>query len=231
MTVMDMTDDQKEKGSEAGPKTTVAEPKKKMIDRLFPPKYDFHGMLRRQAELTTMSIGAFFKWLEADAKGTPDDFNRLKKEADEYRWHMEGELIMAFSTPFDRTDIYDLSRQMDRIVDSASDTAKEMLEFEVGPDEPIMYMAEILSKAVQALSDAIQLLEGSPREAEKLVPPLRKLHKDVERSYLDAISFLLTGEVTMDKMKRKEVYHNFKNVMKNVGFTVDILHRVVVSLV
>jgi len=228
---MDMTDEEKGKATEAGPKTTVPEPKKKMIDRIFPPKYDFHGMLRRQAELTSESIEAFVKWLEAGAKGPPEEFNRIKKEADEYRWHMEGELIMAFATPFDRTDIYDLSRQMDRIVDSASDTAKEMLEFEITPDEPIMYMAEILAKAVQALSDAIQLLEGRPREAEKLVPPLRKLHKDVERSYLDAISFLLTGEVTMDKMKRKEVYHNYKNVMKNVGFTVDILHRVVVSLV
>jgi len=144
---------------------------------------------------------------------------------------MEAELIMAFSTPFDRADIYDLSRQMDRIIDSASDTAKEMVEFEVGTDEPIMAMADLLLKAVQSLSEAIQLLECNPHEVEKLVPPLRKLHKDVERSYLDSISFLLRGEVTMDKVKRKEVYHNFKNVMKNVGFTVDILHRIVVSLI
>jgi len=224
-------DEKKEKVADAGAKSHEDEHKGKLIDRIFPPKYDFHGMLRKQSELTAESINAFVKWLEEGAKGTPEDFNRLKKEVDEYRWHMEDELIMAFSTPFDRTDIYDLSRQMDRIVDSASDTAKEMREFNVGPDEPIMYMAEILAKAVQALSDAIELLEHNPREADDRVPPMRRLHKDVERSYLDAISFLLTGEVTMDKIKRKEVYHNFKNVMKNVGFTVDILHRVVVSLV
>jgi uncharacterized protein len=207
------------------------EHKKKMIDRLFPPKYDFHGMLRQQADLTVKAIEAFVKWLEDGAKGDIEGFRKIKKNADEHRWHMESELILAFSTPFDRTDIYDLSRQMDRIIDSASDTAKEMVEFEVGTDEPIMAMSDFLLKAVQSLSEAIQLLECNPSEAEKLVPPMRKLHKDVERSYLDAISFLLTGDVTMDKIKRKEVYHNFKNVMKNVGFTVDILHRVVVSLI
>jgi len=207
------------------------EHKKKMIDRIFPPKYDFHGMLRTQADLTVKAIEAFVKWLQEGAKGEASEVRKLKHDADDSRWHMETELIMAFSTPFDRADIYDLSRQMDRIIDSASDTAKEMAEFNIDADEPIMAMADLLLKAVQSLSEAIQLLECNPHEAEKLVPPLRKLHKDVERSYLDAISFLLNGEVTMDKMKRKEVYHNFKNVMKNVGFTVDILHRVVVSLI
>lgn len=208
-----------------------AEPKKKMIDRLFPPKYDFHGMLRNQADLTVQAIQAFVKWLQDGAKGEAEELRKLKHEADDSRWRLESELIMAFSTPFDRADIYDLSRQMDRIIDSASDTAKEMVEFNVNTDEPIMAMADLLLKAVQSLYEAIQFLECNPHEAEKLVPPLRKLSKDVERSYLDAISFLLNGDVTMDKMKRKEVYHNFKNVMKNVGFTVDILHRVVVSLI
>jgi hypothetical protein len=228
---MNSMDEKDEKTLEADAKVHGAEPKRKFIDRIFPPKYDFHGMLRQQAELTAQAIEAFVKWLEDGAKGPAEEFNKLKKEADEHRWHLEDELILAFSTPFDRTDIYDFSRQMDRIIDSASDTAKEMREFNVGPDEPVMAMADLLSKAVRSLSDALQLLESDPKAAEKQVPSMRRLHKDVERSYLDAISFLLTGEVTMDKMKRKEIYHNFKTVMKNVGFTVDIFHRVVVSLV
>jgi uncharacterized protein len=220
----------KEAVSETDKKPDI-EHKKKMIDRLFPPKYDFHGMLRDQAAVTVKAIQAFAKWLKDGAKGEPEELRQLKHEADDARWHLEDELILAFSTPFDRTEIYDLSRQMDRIIDSASDTAKEMVEFKIEVDEPIMAMVDLLLKAVQSLSEAIQLLEFNPAAAEDLVPALRKLHKDVERSYLDAISFLLTGDVTMDKIKRKEVYHNFKNVMKNVGFTVDILHRVVVSLI
>jgi uncharacterized protein Yka (UPF0111/DUF47 family) len=205
--------------------------KKKMIDRIFPPKYDFHGMLCTQAELTVKAIEAFVVGLREGKIGPTPEFKKYKDEADNARWHMEDELILAFSTPFDRTDIYDLSRQMDRIIDSASDTTKEMVEFDIDADEPIIAMTDLLLKAVKSLSEAIHLLVTDPAEAEDLVPPLRKLHKDVERSYLDAISFLLRGEVTMDKIKRKEVYHNFKNVMKNVGFTVDILHRVVVSLI
>jgi len=46
-----------------------AKHKKKMIDRIFPPKYDFHGMLRKQADLTTKAIQAFVKWLHDGAKG------------------------------------------------------------------------------------------------------------------------------------------------------------------
>lgn len=210
---------------------TIPSARAGLLDRLFPPRYDFHGMLRYQAEITAEAVEAFEDWLKAEAEGPARELEDLKRHADEARWHMEGELIKAFSTPFDRTDIYELSRQMDRIVDYSSLTAREMVVFEIAPDEPIMSMATNLSKAARALADAIRHLEDRPKKASKLVPKMRKLHWAVEKSFLEAMAYLLVGEVTMEKLKRKEVYHNFKVVMKNVGYTVDILHRVVVRLI
>jgi uncharacterized protein Yka (UPF0111/DUF47 family) len=223
----------KKRGKKKGPPTRLAKGagKKGLIDRVFPPKYDFHGMLRAQAEITAEGIEAFYNWLEAGAKGPARDLDQKKREADETRWYMESELMKAFSTPFDRTDIYEISRQMDRIIDYASLATREMIVFEIGPDEPIMSMADKLAKATRSLADAIDHLEHKPKKASKMVPKMRKLHWAVEKSYLEALAYLYVGEVTLEKFKRKEVYHNFKVAMKNVGYTVDILHRIVVRLI
>lgn len=205
--------------------------KEKALDRLFPKKYDFHKMLRNQAELTASAIEGFVEWLEAGGTGPARRLDQLKRDADQARWHMEGKLIKAFATPFDRTDIYEISRQMDRIVDYASLTAREMVIFHIKPDEPIRSMASKLSTATRTLADGIRYLEGRPKKVSKLVPKMRKAHWAVEKAYLEAQAYLLVGDLTMEKLKRKEVYHNFKDVMKNVGYTVDILHRIIVRLI
>ena len=149
------------KGRAKGP------PKRSLLDRMFPKEYDFHAMLRDQARITAEGIDAFVHWLDNGAKGPARRLDKKKREADDARWHMEGQLIQAFSTPFDRTDIYEISRQMDRIIDYASLTAREMVVFEIGPDEPINSMAGNLSKATRALSDAIAWLEHKPKKASK----------------------------------------------------------------
>ena len=54
------------------------------------------------------------------ASGPPDEVRRIERDLDHMRYDLEEQLLDAFSTPFDREDLYSLSRQMDYILNFAS---------------------------------------------------------------------------------------------------------------
>ena len=109
-----------------------------LFGRMFPVKYDFYGMLNEQAEQTSVGVKALLTWLRSGANSDPVDVVREEDKGDQIRLGMERELQGAFSTPFDRQDIYTISRQMDYILNYTMSTAYEMKAFEVKPDEPVI---------------------------------------------------------------------------------------------
>ena len=91
-----------------------------ILDRIFPLEHDFLKMLVDQAEQTRSGVEAFVAWLETGCAGPPDEVRRIERDLDQMRYELEEQLIDAFSTPFDREDLYSLSRQMDYILNFSS---------------------------------------------------------------------------------------------------------------
>jgi len=91
--------------------------KRNILDRFFPVKYDFYGMLNKQAEINMLGVDRLHKWLTSRSKEEREELLRYVKEADEVRLNMESKLIEAFITPFDREDIYSISVEMDRVIE------------------------------------------------------------------------------------------------------------------
>ena len=94
-----------------------------ILDRIFPLEHDFLRMLVIQAEQTQAGVEALVTWLDTGCTGPPDEVRRIEREQDRMRYELEEALIDAFSTPFDREDLYSLSRQMDYILNFAAETA------------------------------------------------------------------------------------------------------------
>jgi len=79
----------------------------------------------------------------------PEELKIEEQRADTLRHDMEDRLMEAFTTPFDRQDIYQISRQMDYILNNCLSTAQEMNAFEVPPDDAIRKMAYALRNGVE----------------------------------------------------------------------------------
>jgi uncharacterized protein Yka (UPF0111/DUF47 family) len=202
-----------------------------VLSSIFPQKYDFQGMLQAQADETLAGVDALVIWLKrGDLSIAPDELQRIEEEADRKRHEMEGLLLEAFSTPFDRQDIYSISRQMDYVLNFCLSTAIEMRAFGVQRDEAIMAMAEDLQKSTAIVREAIRVMERDPSKADSMVKAMRRSEREIEIRYVTKMTEVFATEAPIDAMKKREVYHHLKDAGRTLSITIDILHRIIVGL-
>ena len=133
--------------------------KENFFNKLFPVKYNFFLMLENQAEINNKGVHALYIWLTGRSETESDNLLQYVNEADNVRMQLEKNLIEAFSTPFDRGDIYTISVTMDRVLEYAKSTLYSMKAFEVNPNDIIIGMVEKLVDSADAFSMAVSELK------------------------------------------------------------------------
>src|SRR5579883_3012163 len=126
---------------------------------------DFVQMLIEQAEKTREGLQRF----EAFAKtGDQEETARVvqcERDEDELRRVLIDELNRTFVTPFDREDIFALSRAVDDMLDYAYTTIDEMQILGVKPNEYVARLASTLREAAEEIYLAILHLRDHPNVA------------------------------------------------------------------
>ncbi len=90
-------------------------------------------------------------------------------EADEVTRQVLTAVRRTFVTPFDRTDIQDLTTSMDDAIDQMNKTAKTITLFEVRKFEPQMQqMGDIILQAAKLVLEAVPLLGAIGKNAGRL---------------------------------------------------------------
>lgn len=206
------------------------EKRRGVLNMVFPTDYDFYGMLSKQADQTAVGVKTLISWLESGAASEPTDLIKEEIKGDELRLEMERLLQEAFSTPFDRQDIYTISRQMDHILNFSMSTAYEMRAFGVKPDVATMSMARSLLDGTELVARCISLLKDRPQEAEKLIRHVREFEHDIEKTYIRNMALVFGENDAIAAMKKREIYHHLKDAGRNMSITVDVLHRIIVGL-
>ncbi|HAG11048.1 MAG TPA: DUF47 domain-containing protein [Desulfotomaculum sp.] len=188
-------------------------------------------MINEQAAATGKIAGTLLDWLESRSQ---EDYQRLlerMREADQSRLDMEKHLIEAFATPFDRSEIYSISIQMSRIAIYAQSTLLEMESFSVAADTTIRHMVKNLLDGVEQLARTIYLLREDARRAEDQIGGIRQAQTLVEGYYRAGMRKLFEGQDLLRAMKYREVYHHIKDAATFLGYTTDVLHRIIVRLI
>ncbi|TWH47742.1 DUF47 domain-containing protein [Sporomusa sp. KB1] len=198
---------------------------------LFPVKRDFYKMINDQAMATTKGVEKLHNWLNSRSE---EDYQLLFSQADEadkIRFNMENNLIEAFSTPFDRQDIYSLSVEMARIFEYAKSTLKEMEAFAVSTDPTILNMVQQLNVGTDQFAEAMGLLKEDPLESQIKMVNIRKAQLTIEKEYQAGMVELFRSTDLIYAMKYREVYHHIKDAAVHLGYTTDVLHRIVIRMI
>ena len=140
-------------------------------------KCDFCEMLHAQAEKVQEGLDALYTWAEGGQTPQRERVKQIEREADELRRIVIEELNQTFVTPFDREDIFSLSRAIDDVMDYADRTVDEMEIYEVSANRHIIEMIDILRKASHELHDSIRLIQKYPNIALEGMPPRPRLSK------------------------------------------------------
>jgi len=201
-----------------------------LFDAIFPREYDFHAMLEAQADRTVAGVRAFITWLETVPQKNPVELEGIENEVDHMRHAMEEKLISSFSTPFDRQDIYSISRQMDYILNYSRETAKEMYAFGVPPDPSIHAMAGYLLSGTERIARGVHALDEDKALVENEIRQARDAYNALEDRYIQSMAVLLMTSDAMQAIRTREIYHHLRDAGRAMRDTLDILHNAVIDL-
>jgi hypothetical protein len=211
-------------------KNPQPEKKKNLFSAFFPREYDFESMLAHQSDWTVSGVKAFVLWLETRPLSNPHELERIENEVDIMRYDLEDKLIRSFSTPFDRQDIYSISRQMDYILNFSKETAKEMVAFGVQADKTILAMARSLLSGTECISRGIRNLNSDKDAVEEEIRHARDAYHMMEEEYINGMTELFRTHDAMNALRTREIYHHLRDAGRAMRDTLDILHNAVIDL-
>jgi len=194
----------------------------------------FYTLLTQQAEKTLAGMEAFLAYVDEPTPERAQVVHELEAEADEVRRILIDELNRTFVTPFDREDIFALSRTVDDVLDYGETTVEEMTTLGVAPNEYIRTMATVLRDAAKELHLAMLRLKEHPQVALDHATRAKALENQIERTYRQAVAQLFSGPQDVEHvilmLKMREVYRHLSNAADRGDEAANILSDIVVKM-
>jgi len=203
--------------------------------RIFKPKQDvFQKLIKEQASLTLEGLDLLKKYMGAQDHEVAEELTMKEKEADEVRRILIDELNRTFVTPFDREDIFTLSRTIDDVLDYAYSTVSEMEILKVEPNSFMQRIASLLRDAAYEINMAVQRLDEHPAVATDHAQRAKALENRVEGVYREAIADLFSGPEDVQHivamLKRREVYRHLSNAADRGDEAANVIADIVVKM-
>lgn len=193
----------------------------------------FYELLAQQAEKTQEGMEALVDYVTEPTAEKARRIGKLEAEADEVRRILIDELNRTFITPFDREDIFALSRTIDDVLDYGFTTVEEMTTLGVAPNDYVRNMANILRDAAEELHLAILRLRNHPQVALDHATRAKALENQAERMYRQAIADLFRGPEDIQHvvlmLKMREIYRHLSNAADRGDEAANILSDIVVK--
>lgn len=186
-----------------------------------PETPDVVGMLQRQAEITARGMDAFADWA-AGAAARADDVRAAEHECDEVRRTLVDAVSEAFTTPLQPEDLFQLSRDLDRVINGAKNTVREAEAMGFPPDTATAEMAALLAEGVRHLQAAFNALdrkatESATADADAAV----KSQRNLERVYRQAAGDLLSVTDVSVVTARREFYRRISSISDDIVSVAD----------
>jgi predicted phosphate transport protein (TIGR00153 family) len=194
----------------------------------------FIKMIRDQATLTLEGMDALKAYMTGEDPAAASNLKLKEKEADEARRILIDELNKTFITPFDREDIFSLSRTIDDVLDYAYSTMTEMEILKVEPTPYMQRMASLLRDAAYELSMAVNRLEEHPGVSNDHAQRAKALENRVEDVYREALADLFSGvediKHVVKMLKLREVYRHLSNAADRGDEAANVIADIVVKI-
>ena len=189
---------------------------------------DVIGMLQKQAALTVRGMDAFAAWAAGDI-ARADDVRIAEHECDEVRRTLVDAVSEAFTTPLEPEDLFQLSRDLDKVINGAKNTVREAEAMQFPPDAATADMAVLLAEGVQHIRTAFTALaeqhgkaaaaaRGSATEAADAAV---KSQRNLERIYRQAAGDLLDVTDISIVTARREFYRRISAISDDIVSVAD----------
>ena len=153
----------------------------------FRKRFDFYQMLLDQARRSEQGLQLLCEFVQYPCTALGKKVEAVEKEADDLRRNLIEALNRTFVTPFDREDIFTLSRAIDDMVDYAYTTVEEMMLFKVKSNQHLKKMADTLYQAAQHITLAVEGLRDMRPDIQQHIIRAKKSENQMEHLYREAL--------------------------------------------
>lgn len=203
--------------------------------KFFKPKPNkFIQLIIEQSRVTLEGLESLTKFMEEYDHQAADELRKKEKEADEVRRILIDELNRTFVTPFDREDIFALSRAIDDVLDYAYSTVDEMEILKVKPTSYMARISSLLRDSANEIYLATQRLQGNPKVAVDHAQRAKALENRIENVYREALADLFNGPEDVKQiikvLKKREVYRHLSNAADRGDEAANVISNIVVKM-
>jgi uncharacterized protein Yka (UPF0111/DUF47 family) len=183
---------------------------------------DVLAMLRRQAAVTVEGMDALVAWTLGEAAG--DRLRDCEHRADAHKRELSQALSVAFTTPLEPEELFELSRRLDDVLNQAKDTVREAELMLLAPDPAIAEMATCLAEGTRLVAAALSALSDHDGEASTTAADAAvKRQRHLEHIYRRAMTALLDVDDLREVTARRELY---RRLARTSDALVEVAERV-----
>jgi len=205
---------------------------------LMPKEERFIDFFQAHAGCIVTAAAALRSMMRAESAAEREKFFkevcRIEGEADAIARATMVALHKAFITPFDRSDIHDLSTALDDAVDLIEEVAQHSVLYRVETFSPVMLeLGTMIEDAARLLTEAIPLLTHISRNAERINSLCEKVgHIESEADHVlrRALSDLIAQDPPpIEFLGRKEVYELLETVTDRCDDVSDLMEGILLD--
>ena len=193
----------------------------------------FIHLIHEQAALTLDGMELLKSYITKPDQALADQLTLKEKEADEARRILIFELNKTFITPFDREDIFALSRAIDDVLDYGYSTMMEIVILKVEPTNYMLRICSLLRDATFELLKGVERLQDHPGVASEHAQRAKALENKVEDIYREALADMFTetddAKQLVKMLKLREVYRHLSNAADRGDEAANVLADIVVK--
>jgi len=193
----------------------------------------FINLIHEQAKLTLEGMELLKEYVTSPDQVLADKLTLKEKEADEARRILICELNKTFITPFDREDIFALSRAIDDVLDYGYSTMTEIVVLKVEPTEFMVRICSLLRDATFEILNAVDRLQDHPAVTLEHSQRCKALENKIEDVYREALADMFTEtddtKQLVKMLKLREVYRHLSNAADRGDEAANVLADIVVK--
>ncbi|MDI3519796.1 MAG: uncharacterized protein PWQ34_1943 [Caldanaerobacter sp.] len=198
---------------------------------LFTESIDFYKLLQEQSKLTLQGVTALERYMFTGSEEDGKEVTRLEKLADRKREELIKELDRTFITPFDREDIFNLSKAIDDILDYSDSTVEEMEIYELEPTPELREIVEVIRISTELIHESVCNLNKDRKEGMRQALQAKKYENRVENLYRKNLAKLFEGDDIKYILKMREIFRHLSNCADRIDLAGDILGHIYVKMI
>ncbi|MCI1982469.1 MAG: DUF47 family protein [Oscillospiraceae bacterium] len=199
------------------------------LKKIIKGNIDFFRLLQEQSEYIVQSAEALAAYTQTLKPDYAQKVEALEKQADAKRAELIRELNKTFITPFDREDIFMLSKCLDDVLDYFKTTVLEMEIYKIDYAPELVKFMDVLNTASGDINQSVRNMHHSPATAMQYAVKAKKCENQVEFLYRSSVASLLENDDIKYIIKMRELYRHLSNCADRIDQAADSICHILMK--